>query len=60
MEDTIFQLLNDEELTAKVQNSPKVEEDDDKDENDSGVNKITNNDAFGSFSKCLIWFEKQE
>ncbi|XP_054707787.1 jerky protein homolog-like [Uloborus diversus] len=57
MEDAGFQLLNDEDLIAEVRNSPK---EDDEDENDSGTNKISNNDAFESFAKGLAWLEQQE
>ncbi|GBM40737.1 hypothetical protein AVEN_162197-1 [Araneus ventricosus] len=60
MEDAGFQLLNDEEIIAKVRHSPKEdEEDDDEGENDSQV-KISNNDAFKCFSKGLAWLEQQE
>ncbi|GBM15345.1 hypothetical protein AVEN_210966-1 [Araneus ventricosus] len=55
MEDTGFQLLNDEEIITEVRRSPKEDEA----ENDSQV-KISNNDAFEYFSKGLAWMEQQE
>ena len=51
VKDADFQLLNYEELIAEVWNSPK---EDNNDENDSRVNKISNNDAFECFSRGLV------